>query len=877
MGNFYTETTFSTGSCNSTPVFVGYPEEPAFCAQTGGQYPMSVIDREGDSLVYSFVQPKTGPQTYATYAPGYSVTQMMPNTTIDPNTGLITVGQVSLIGMWDMAVQVEEYDSNGNLMSTSVRDTRFHSNICGTMQTPPAPTSPGITNLTGSPGMNQLDSNSIEVCPGGNFCFDVVFSEPVLGLPLSMSSNIDSILTGVSITYTGTNPVTATVCGTAQGNPNSWEHFRILAQNDSCPIPGSLALEIDLHFTSGTYAGPDQGICAGSSVQLNGSGGTTQTWSVISGPPMVVGTNFSCNPCANPIASPSATTTYLLTTNSNGCSNTDSVTITVSPQAGANITTPSINVCGGDSVQLTGTGGTIQTWSLLGGGPFQIGTNITCNPCANPVVFPSGPTTYVLTTNNTSGCGSSDTITINATNAYIVSLFSPTSICDQDSVQMSPFITQNVPLTFNWSPGSWFSDSTIAYPIVSFPGPGTHTIHFEATDTNGCIQSDSLVTTVHPIPPLSVSNDTSLCLGDSVQLNATGTGTFLWSPPASLNNPAIANPVATPSVSTAYSVVLIDSNGCSNSDTVLVGVVPNTSVSGFINQSNGSPLSNTTVYLIKYFPGNDSVAAIDTVTTNALGYYIFTTMEPVVYVKAAPDSTVYPNELPTYYDTSAVFQGADSVLVIPCDSNLTSFSTLAGSNPGGPGFVGGIVSQGAGKTEGVGDPIANLALVLVDESGEELQYTVTDQNGQFLFGGLAYGNYSVWVDKAGIDNALGPLISVADDRDTDSLLFSLHSFYLELHPPIGQPEIPEAIHDLKIAPNPNRGSFLLSLHTSQEAGVVQISVMDILGNQLMMKKVSGNGNLIREEINLEGIHSGLYFVQVEAGNRIISEKVVVGR
>lgn len=70
---------------------------------------------------------------------------------------------------------------------------------------------------------------------------------------------------------------------------------------------------------------------------------------------------------------------------------------------------------------------------------------------------------------------------------------------------------------------------------------------------NGC---DSIITTVllSATSLLQTSNDTAICLGGNVQLNATGGGTYIWSPAATLSNPNIANPIATPTQTTTYTV-----------------------------------------------------------------------------------------------------------------------------------------------------------------------------------------------------------------------------------------------------------------------------------------------------------------------------------
>ena len=96
---------------------------------------------------------------------------------------------------------------------------------------------------------------------------------------------------------------------------------------------------------------------------------------------------------------------------------------------------------------------------------------------------------------------------------------------------------------------------------------------FAWTEVNNlCSSNDIVRVTFHDVPPVNAGTDLILCKGRSVQLNATGTGSFQWSPPGSLNNPYIPNPVATPETTTAYSVTITDPWGCKNSDQVNVEV-----------------------------------------------------------------------------------------------------------------------------------------------------------------------------------------------------------------------------------------------------------------------------------------------------------------
>ncbi|MDP4222847.1 MAG: gliding motility-associated C-terminal domain-containing protein [Bacteroidota bacterium] len=87
-----------------------------------------------------------------------------------------------------------------------------------------------------------------------------------------------------------------------------------------------------------------------------------------------------------------------------------------------------------------------------------------------------------------------------------------------------------------------------------------------------CSSSDIIRVTFNNLPSVNAGEDVIICRGRSAQLNATGTGTFLWSPAGPLNNPNIRNPLATPTTTTLFTVTLTDASGCRNSDQVNVEV-----------------------------------------------------------------------------------------------------------------------------------------------------------------------------------------------------------------------------------------------------------------------------------------------------------------
>ena len=88
----------------------------------------------------------------------------------------------------------------------------------------------------------------------------------------------------------------------------------------------------------------------------------------------------------------------------------------------------------------------------------------------------------------------------------------------------------------------------------------------------GCSVTDSFQLNIFPGTTISTNTLYNICEGSSVNLSATGDGTYEWTPSIGLSNALIANPVANPRDSTEYKVVLTNIYGCKDSALVVINV-----------------------------------------------------------------------------------------------------------------------------------------------------------------------------------------------------------------------------------------------------------------------------------------------------------------
>lgn len=97
-------------------------------------------------------------------------------------------------------------------------------------------------------------------------------------------------------------------------------------------------------------------------------------------------------------------------------------------------------------------------------------------------------------------------------------------------------------------------------------------IQLDVANDLGC--SDSKIDSIMVLaaPDLEITADTIICEGDDLQLSATGGGSYEWMPEAGLDDPEIANPIASPVTPVTYKLTVTGNNSCIAEDSVFINV-----------------------------------------------------------------------------------------------------------------------------------------------------------------------------------------------------------------------------------------------------------------------------------------------------------------
>ncbi|MBK8567551.1 MAG: choice-of-anchor D domain-containing protein [Saprospiraceae bacterium] len=300
----------------------------------------------------------------------------------------------------------------------------------------------------------------------------------------------------------------------------------------------------------------------------------------------VLPNTFNCSNIGN-------NTVTLTVNDGQGNQNTCSATVSVSSDLTANAGNDAA-ICNGQSTTLgaSGTGGSgsySYAWSP-GQGLSQ--TNI-----PNPIASPNTATTYTVLVTDANGCTASDAVVISVNAAPVASISTNSPVCQGGDILLSE-IGGSTGVTWAWSGPNGFV-SNLQSPTVAnatTTNSGTYTVI--VTAGNNCTASATANMVVYLSPVGNAGLDTAICLGDTVQLMATGgagniPNGYQWSPSATLSAPFAANPSAFPTSTTTYIVTVTDGNNCTDTDQVTVIVNPLPSIGGVTAACDASLLFYT--------------------------------------------------------------------------------------------------------------------------------------------------------------------------------------------------------------------------------------------------------------------------------------------
>ena len=321
----------------------------------------------------------------------------------------------------------------------------------------------------------------------------------------------------------------------------------------------SLAFNMDVNSPVVTVNGPTS-VCDGNFVELNASGNGEFNWLLDETPLAEANSNQYMAD-----ASGDYSVNFM---DVNGCSETsNSISVLIKPTDNPFFNFP--NFCfesANSATNIVTPGGTFSFDPL----PMD-GAQI--NPINGEISNETLGESYTIKYVTNGECPDSSSVTITVQSVDDAS-FSFADFCENTVPEVTNVVTPGGTFDFAVAPTDGAQIDAVTGVITSFT-PGTIYEVSYTTAAGTCQASETEEVAVLLAPSVSVtSSGNSICLGESVELTASGADSFIWS-----NNFGASSGISDqPIVSTTYEVVGVDDNGCSDTAQVAVSVNPTPSV-----------------------------------------------------------------------------------------------------------------------------------------------------------------------------------------------------------------------------------------------------------------------------------------------------------
>ncbi|HEY9048561.1 MAG TPA: FG-GAP-like repeat-containing protein [Ohtaekwangia sp.] len=313
------------------------------------------------------------------------------------------------------------------------------------------------------------------------------------------------------------------------------------------------------------------------------------------------GTAISTGPTYTVTSVTSSSGNYTVKASNPGCSvslETDPVAVSVAQAITAAFTSPA-TACAGQKVKFTNTSASDGTVTAFYSWDFGDSKTSTDASPEHIFTIAQGYNVKLTVSYKDNACANSVTVPITITAAPSVAITNPDNkyiFCEGDQLLLEVLGTFT---GYSWSTGATSSSIEVA-------AAGTYTV--DVTATNGCVLTASRVVQTLPATlVIATATPDQINEGESSQLSASGLDNYTWEPAETLSDAAIANPIATPLVTTSYTVKGSDSNGCESSGTVIVKVAGEAIVNklkpgNFISPNNDGPNELWVVENIQSYP-----------------------------------------------------------------------------------------------------------------------------------------------------------------------------------------------------------------------------------------------------------------------------------
>ncbi|MCK4664138.1 MAG: T9SS type A sorting domain-containing protein [Bacteroidales bacterium] len=677
-----------------------------------------------------------------------------------------------------------------------------------------------------------------------------------------------------SDTIDGSNVLSSDTSFTFDYSIGSGKYYVLVTNSGNCTTTDSV--QITFNSLPEVEIGPNDTIICDydSLVLIGGTLENTYIWKEISSTDTISqDTSFIVN---NIIGDG---TYYVIVTNSNECSFSDTIQISFQQAPIVNDIPSDTAVCEDISITLiAGTNNYSYNWTS-GSSPTSISTDT-----ALVIDYLLGADTYYFTATDIIGCMSTDSTTVGFYSMPYIDLVNDTSVCEDENLILS---INNNNYEFVWSNSNDASDTlSLDSTITLNSDNGSGYYYVFVTNENNCSISDSVNVTFNPLPDINIiTEDTTLCLNNSLSVTAgSNEFSYIWTDISTGDTLSQANTFVIDSVigSGTFKVLASNSFGCKLSDTVTVAFNPipyinlgnditlcegetieltaGTNDNNYIWTKSGDTLSINNTLNVDYTLGSGNYIAE---ATNIYGCSntdnIQITFNPLPIVDLGNDTTLCAGSflfLQIYHNYDSYLWSTGATI-----NYIYLDTTIAGLEPYTLSVT--VTNNNCTVIDSVEVWFTPLPVVNLGADT-----TIFDNQTITLDAGEGFASY-LWEDGSTeqtffIDGAtvgLGNKYCFVTVSDTNNCTGNDNIYVNVIH----YDDIYEIINsNIKIYPNPNSGQFYIN------ASGYDIEIISQLGEKIYKRK---NNNQSVVFIDLPALKQGIYFIKLSNGNKSYIKKL----
>jgi gliding motility-associated-like protein len=205
---------------------------------------------------------------------------------------------------------------------------------------------------------------------------------------------------------------------------------------------------------------------------------------------------------------------------------------------------------------------------------------------------------YTITITDAYNCIYQSTFEVVANTTIVANAGNDTAVCINEQV----ILNGSGGVNYFWQPETQLSNPAISNPVATVKAEIVYIL--TVTEPGGCYDRDTVILGVHPLLGIYAGMDTTIAIGQTIQLNATGGpfDVYSWIPQEGLDDPSVQSPLLLVTRDRIYYVTGTTEYGCHETDSVIITTAGNLIIySGFT--PNGDGINDFwDIDNVKYYP-----------------------------------------------------------------------------------------------------------------------------------------------------------------------------------------------------------------------------------------------------------------------------------